>query len=289
MTLLRCMIAAQAIVCLLCQFASAETLWHTDLNKAREQAQELRRPLLVHFGATWCAPCVKMERTVLNQPAVLEQLKANAVCVKIDVDQQKALVKRFGVQQFPMDIFLEPTGERLMESTGYHPPEEYIALVDRASRRYSSLVASRQPKTPGESLPTSGNTAAMPLGGAQVQPMLEGYCPVTLHGTRGWTKGDVQFQTDYKNQRFYFVSQAAKDSFVQSPEKYAPQFLGCDPVLLFTADRAVTGSVEWAAFFDQRLYLFTTEENRRNFKASPEKYIRAQVVLNIDQIETAFQ
>jgi len=255
--------------------------WFTDLNEARREAERLQRPILCHFGAEWCAPCQKMERSVFTQPAVIDQLKASTICVKIDVDKHPELAKRFGVERFPTDIIIEPTGQRLMESTGYQSPDEYIALVDRASRRYSDLVASRHTKPAATAVSTNG--------AAPANIMLEGYCPVTLQTTRQWTKGTAELTASFKDQQFQFVSEDARQTFQKSPEQFAPQFLGCDPVLLFTADRAVAGSIEWGAYFDNRLYLFTNEENRRSFKENPEKYIRTQVVLDATQIESTFR
>lgn len=279
---------AVLLVLLFVQSASAQSVWHQDLAEARKEAEKLNRPLLCHFGAVWCAPCQKMERTVFNQRAVIDQLKASAVCVKIDVDQNPELAQRFGVERFPTDVFLEPNGQRLMESTGYHSPDEYRALVDRAARRYSVLLASRQtkPAPPVSTSPDQGGSATQVVKKAPAEPMLDGYCPVTLQTKRNWVKGNPQYYGEYKGQAYQFVSEAAQKEFLQAPEKFVPQFLGCDAVLIFTADRAVPGSIEWGAYYDQQLFLFTSEENRRAFKASPEKYVRTRVVLDVDQIES---
>jgi thiol-disulfide isomerase/thioredoxin/YHS domain-containing protein len=266
-------------------------IWHTNLNEARKEAERLNRPLLVHFGAVWCAPCQKMERTVFNQPEVIDQLKATAVCLKIDVDKNPELAQRFGVERFPTDVILEPNGMRLMEATGFQSPEEYRALVDRAARRYAVLLAARsnRPAAPVATTPETGGNPAQIVKNANAQLMLDGYCPVTLQNTRTWKKGDPQFQTTYKDQVYQFVSAEARTEFLQAPEKFVPQFLGCDPVLIFTTDRAVPGSIEWAAYFDNHLYLFVSQDNRSAFKSDPEKYLRTRVVLNVDQIESVFR
>ncbi|WP_437229688.1 thioredoxin family protein [Planctomicrobium sp. SH661] len=286
---LRSGISVLALLALFVPTAFAQTVWHTDLAAARREAEKQNRPLLCHFGAVWCAPCQKMERTVFNQQAVIDQLRASAVCVKIDVDEHPELAQRFGVERFPTDVFLEPNGQRLMEATGYQSPEDYRALVERAARRYSTLLASRQPKTapPVATTPDSGTNSTQLAKSSAPQLMLEGYCPVTLQNTRTWKKGDPQIHAEFKGQQFQFTSADARKEFLASPEKYVPQFLGCDAVLIFTADRAVAGSIEWGAYYDDHLYLFTSQENRRNFKESPEKYIRTRVVLDVSQVEYA--
>ena len=61
--------------------------------------------------------------------------------------------------------------------------------------------------------------------------------------------------------------------------------LGCDPVILWESDKAVAGDIRFGAFFDDELFLFKSDERRRQFKASPEKYMRLQHALKADQIE----
>ena len=73
--------------------------------------------------------------------------------------------------------------------------------------------------------------------------------------------------------------------FRNNPESFAPKLLGCDPVILWETDRAVAGSVEYGAFFDGELYLFKTEERRKQFKANPSRFNRLQHALKADQIE----
>lgn len=299
-TMLKPAISAAALVVftlLSAQVVSAAVVWHTDLETARREAQRLNRPILCHFGAKWCAPCQKMEQSVLNQSAVATSLQNVIVGLKVDVDQHPELGQRFGVTQFPTDIIIEPNGTRLMESTGYRPMNEYLDLIDRAGRRYNELLAQRKPKqTPSiNTLPENGNVLPDPNGDPQMarqgEPMLmlEGYCPVTLGQKRSWVKGDPQFQSDYKGQRYQFVSQAAQQEFQVHADRYVPQFLGCDPVVVWTTDRAMAGSIEWGAYYDDLLYLFTTEENRRKFKQAPDKYLTTKVVLDVDQIESVLR
>lgn len=291
MNRLRTCLTTLTFLCVLTHVASAQSVWHKDLGEARREAERLNRPLLCHFGAVWCAPCQKMERTVFNQQAVIDQLKATTVCVKIDVDEHPELAQRFGVTGFPTDVIIEPNGTRLMEASGYQAPEDYRAFLDRAARRYSSLVAARQsrPAAPVAAAPDTGSESAQLAKKSSPQLMLEGYCPVVLQNDRAWKKGDAQIQAEHKGQLFQFTSEAAKAEFVKSPEKYVPQFMGCDAVLIFTADRVVSGSIEWGAYYDDRLFLFTSQENRRQFKEAPDRYIRTRVVLDVNQIETVIR
>jgi YHS domain-containing protein len=262
--------------------------WLTNFDKARELAREKNVPILVHFWGTWCPPCKMMEKNVLHTEPVRQSVSTDVVGVLIDVDKNGALVERFDVQKFPTDIFVEPdTGKHIIKSEGAKTQKEYLDAIARASARYTATLAQRA-KTQApiadaiiKPIPTSPAIVS-PIG----EPMLLGYCPVTLSSSRKWEKGVPQFAGTFRGQTYYMATEEALRDFNLNPQRYAPQFLGCDPVLVAKNDRAVLGSTRYAAFYDDDLYLFSTDQNRKQFKSEPDKYIREKVVLDLDQIET---
>jgi YHS domain-containing protein len=277
------MLAASTVAC-------AEEAWLTSLDKARAEAERLNRPILCHFYGEWCAPCQKMERTTLNQPQVTSLLKTSVVGCKIDVDEHPEIIRRFGVDKFPTDIFIEPNGTHLLESSEYKTVEEYTGMIQRAKTRYMDVVASRQPKPqapPVATTPATEDKDASHLAGqSTLKPMLDGYCPVTLWKHRRWVKGSPQFVHVYNGQQYYLSSEEQKKEFAQNPDRYVPRFLGCDPVVVWDSDRAVPGDTTWAAFYDEELYLFSSSENRKRFRKDPDKYTKTRVVLNVQDIQS---
>jgi YHS domain-containing protein len=246
--------------------------WLKDLDQAKKLAREQNRPILVHFYADWCGPCKTMERNVLHTSAVQQALSKDMVGVLVNVSEHPELGDRFGVEKFPTDIVIEPNGKHIVKSEGAKTVKEFTDSIARASARYQALVANRAPAH-----------VAAPVTG---EPMLMGYCPVTLASSRKWEKGVPQFAGSFQGQTYYMATEEALKDFQQNPGRYAPQFLGCDPVLVAQDERAVMGSTRYAAFYDDVLYLFTNDENRKAFKADPDKFIREKVVLDLDQIET---
>ena len=106
-----------------------------------------------------------------------------------------------------------------------------------------------------------------------------------------WT-GDAQFSRD--GSRLFTVgadrTMRVWDTHnwaecISVPIPFAPKLLGCDPVILRETDRAVAGDIQYGAFFDGELYLFKTDERRKQFKSQPDKFIRLQHALKIDQVE----
>lgn len=265
--------------------ASAEIPgWHTDFEAARKTAQRQNRPMLLHFYADWCFPCKRMEKDVLSRPAVVQVLSSNLVLVKINVDRSPDLAKRFGINQFPSDVIVDPTGERILTSTGYQEADKYVAFARHGQRQYGNQIAATMTST------TAGQDDAEQAHAGQSeedQPMiaLDGYCPVSLAATRKWVRGDAAFSSEHRGQIYYLSSAEQQAAFEADPRRYVPQLLGCDPVILRDTDLAVPGSIRYGAYYDDELFLFATQENRTAFKAEPQRYTRTRVVRSADEID----
>ncbi|TXT16678.1 MAG: thioredoxin, partial [Planctomycetota bacterium] len=123
---------------------------------------------------------------------------------------------------------------------------------------------------------------------APVEKLLVGldrYSPVSLAKHRQWRKGSPEFALVYQGVVYLLCDADEYREFRSDPSKYAPRLLGCDPVVLWTSDRAVPGSTQYGAYFDGELFLFSSPENRDRFKSSPTLYTRPQHVLKVDQID----
>jgi thiol-disulfide isomerase/thioredoxin/YHS domain-containing protein len=259
--------------------------WMTDFDQARQIASEQNRAILIHFYGEWCPPCKEMEKNVLHTDVVQQAIAKDIVAVKVNVDDRKDLAARFGVEKFPTDIFIEPTtGKHIVKSEGKKTAKEFAESIVRAAARYDATVAARAKKTTPS---TKDDAPAAPaIAQAAIEPMLMGYCPVTLSNRRKWEKGVPQFAGQFRGQTYLMATEDALKDFQQNPVRYAPQFLGCDPVVVAKDERAVPGSTRYAAFYDDDLYLFSSDENRKLFKSEPDRFIREKVVLDLDQIET---
>jgi thiol-disulfide isomerase/thioredoxin/YHS domain-containing protein len=119
-----------------------EVVWKTDFAAAQDEAKKLNRPLVVHFHATWCGPCRKMEREVLNTAQVLKALDAGFIGVKVDVDRNRAVAEKYGVTSMPTDLVIGPDGKVLSKSEGYQPDagdrQKYISNITRIDARYAA-------------------------------------------------------------------------------------------------------------------------------------------------------
>ena len=288
--------------------------WQHDFEAAERQARQEQRPLLLHFGATWCGPCRRMEAQTLNQPQTA-QLLDTAIGVHIDVDRRRDLRGRFRVTSFPTDVLISHDGRELYRRAGFASVGQYTAeltgriLAAAPPRRLPgdrdaiATLESRGVQQPERPV-TSGGVSADPQrnGGlvnsndparssseptarSRKAPMLEGYSVVALAERREWVKGSAAYQFELRGQVYWFADEAERQQFLERPRRYTPRLLGCDPVLFQQQDRATLGNIKFAAFYRDDVFLFVSEENRLLFHADPENYQHTRLV-TVDEIET---
>lgn len=272
-----------------------ETGWQPSYAEAKAIAEKQHVPVLLHFGAWYCGPCQQMERSVFPDAEIQQALTNGVASVKIDVSHESDLAQQFGATSVPRDVVLFQDGTIETLNVGKMTKQNYINLIRSVVVRGSRIPKPNQePSTPSpepnpvivKSDPTSEVITTTPS--TTIDPPLlglEGYCPVRLKNKREWVAGNPSIATDYRGIVYQFSSEADRDGFLKNPSFYAPQDLGCDPVVLTEDNKAVTGSIRFGAFFDDRLYLFSSVDNREEFKLNPLKFTRIRSALRADQIE----
>ncbi len=271
--------------------AEPSTVWRTDFKAALLDAEQKKLPLLVHFYADWCMPCQRMEREVLTAANVKEFVGSRFVAVKLNSDHHQDLVRRYGVEMLPSDVVIDSqSGKVLLLHSDFLDKTRYIQLVAQGEAQFAKIHAAKLKQggdaEAGDPNQTdAGHSGEAVLGDPQPVVGLDGYSPVALAKHRQWTRGVARHAWDYKDVTYYLTTREELLEFRNNPESFAPKLLGCDPVILWETDRAVAGDIQYGAFFDGELYLFKTDERRKQFKAKPDKFIRLQHALKIDQVE----
>ncbi len=103
-----------------------KTLTLTQENFERE-VLEAKQPVLVDFGADWCAPCRAMS-PVVDQLA--DEFEARAIVGKVDVDEQQELARRYGIRSIPSLLFFND-GEIAERVTGVVPKARLAEELER--------------------------------------------------------------------------------------------------------------------------------------------------------------
>jgi thiol:disulfide interchange protein DsbD len=92
-------------------------------------------PVLLDFYADWCVACKEMERFTFSRPEVrarMEQARLLQVDVTANTDEQRALMKHFGLFG-PPGIILFKGGREIPDSRviGFMPPERFAGHLAR--------------------------------------------------------------------------------------------------------------------------------------------------------------
>ena len=115
-------------------------------------------------------------------------------------------------------------------------------------------------------------TPAPPKKTVEVPLALEGFCPVILCTEERWVTGNPAYCTMYQGYIFRFSSMEALATFARNPAHYTPVAMGEDIVLKVDRNRRVNGDRRFGAWFQGRVFLFSSQETFNAFEARPDYY-----------------
>jgi disulfide reductase len=141
-------------VCLVACWAAfhataAEDNWLTDFAKAKTQAKQENKMILMDFnGSDWCPPCKALRKNVLSTREFEEYAKQNLVLLDVDFphskEQSEALKKanqelqeKFQVDGYPTIVVLNRNGKELTKKVGYagQSTKEFIAELEKLKKK----------------------------------------------------------------------------------------------------------------------------------------------------------
>lgn len=119
--------------------------WKTSLEDAKtEAASSNKNILLVFSGSDWCAPCIKLDRTIFQTDVFKAEAAKKWVLVKADfpkkkgnllsaeqTENNKKLAEKYNKEgNFPLVVLLNSSGKTI-GMLGYKnvTPEAYIQLI----------------------------------------------------------------------------------------------------------------------------------------------------------------
>lgn len=91
-----------------------------------EKVLKNKKFVIVDFFANWCGPC-KMLMPVLEE---IDQEFDQVDIVKVNIDQDEELAKKFGVLSIPTLIFFS-NGEELEKTIGYRQKSQIEEIIKR--------------------------------------------------------------------------------------------------------------------------------------------------------------
>jgi YHS domain-containing protein len=160
-------------------------------------------------------------------------------------------------------------------------PDRYVTS-NRANTTSAATSAIKMPQSKGsapnivDSQP-SGDDKHSDQMVLDQQPLMGGYCPVTIRQHGIWIRGRYDYRVEVDDLVFLTAGPAEHDAMMGDPARFIPVLNGDCAVSLVDEGKRVRGSIFHAAEYHDRLYLFADAQHKATFKADPERYANVDV------------
>src|SRR4051812_22430406 len=107
--------------------------WEHQLEAARGRAQRENKPMLVDFGAAWCAACKELDKVTFSSPLVAPEL-ARFVNVKVDATNTddprvESALASFKVVGLPTVVLFDSKGKEAARYNDFISPERFLPAI----------------------------------------------------------------------------------------------------------------------------------------------------------------
>ncbi len=248
--------------------------WLTSYDDARRIAATNKLPLLLHFDATWCGACRRMDQDVLNKNEVTSLLGNRVIGVKIDADRFKNLISEFGISTLPTEVVVYADGTQGSRYVGATSLGSYVARLESISSSNDAAIAHAGSVKEKETDSKNFRSCLIVRHDGKMVGV-GGYSPVALTDNRQWLNGSSEFVATHEGVDYFLQSAQELEKFNANPKRYVPRLHGCDLVELHRENRATAGAIEYGAFYNGQVFFFASLENRSRFETNPTWYMGA--------------
>jgi hypothetical protein len=147
---------------------AAGIAWQKDIQQALRESARQRRPVLVLVDARWCGACRRMLQQTFPDPALVARISSQFIPVRIDADEQPALVQSLKVGSMPTVLVISPDRRVIGRMTGY----QSAAQLDGWLARFKPAQPTAAPKPRIESRRTSDVGPPVPRPPQEVSPRI---------------------------------------------------------------------------------------------------------------------
>jgi len=118
--------------------SAAEVEWRSDYGKARKEALEKGRPLVIDFSTENCYWCKQLEQRTFVDPAVVALLNDRCIPLHIDAAHSPDLIEKMNIQNYPTLVYATPEGRILGFQEGFIEAPVFREQVQRSVNTVST-------------------------------------------------------------------------------------------------------------------------------------------------------
>ncbi|MGY8770382.1 MAG: DUF255 domain-containing protein [Pirellulales bacterium] len=278
--------------------------WAPNLEAAKQMASKQNKLVLVHFWGDNCPPCRALEANVFTDAEFASSVDRNYVPVKINAQRMPATARQFGVDRWPQDVIITPSGQRVFQTVSPSQIGQYTSMLTQISAkvktRKQELAANAPPANVGPTANTPGNATQSrfssprttlasnqqqpnaPAFNQQPQPAVNN-TPVIPNGIRS-NDPIVRAQVasaPVANTGNRFSAQPVIGPAAPVTQSSTPIAKALPPNVALEGFCCVTlaektawtqGDARWGAVHLGKVYLFATEADQKTFLSDPNKY-----------------
>jgi thiol-disulfide isomerase/thioredoxin len=113
--------------------------WPEALVKAKTEG----RPIFLDALTSWCGPCKMMSKEVFTDSAVGAFFNTHFINLKLDMEAGEGieLSNQYRIWVYPTLLFVNDAGEVQHRAAGFHNPQEFMALAQKALDPAQNLAA----------------------------------------------------------------------------------------------------------------------------------------------------
>ncbi len=206
---------------------------------------------------------------VQNQPATPNHRNVAAPQQRRDLEFEAIGPERTAAVPQPQKKVVQPVSQPQFQETTQRPSsaaagdEDFFATIHEEMQR----PAEKKPERP--TLPSAESQKFGFGKEAAPQPLFNGTCVVSAVEEREIIAGSPRYQVNYRGHLLFFSSEDNKQTFLAQPVNYWPMLDGNCAVKMLDDEEKVPGELEYAAFFRKRLWVFSSEENMKEFLNDP--------------------
>jgi len=107
--------------------------WRHYSEEILQEAQNLKKPVVIDFYATWCSPCRELEEVTFHDAALVKEAESDYVMVKVDLTKagnrlNERLLREYDVKGVPTIVFLDRNGKerRNLRLVDYLPADQFL-------------------------------------------------------------------------------------------------------------------------------------------------------------------